>query len=194
MKKLYAILILSVSASFANATIRQVTVGPASFNPSTVNALCGDTIAWTLVSGSHTTTSTTIPVCAVAWDAPINATTPAYAIVVSCLGTYNYKCTPHGFTGSIVVTGTCSSGVPSINTNFISTAYPNPFNNKVTIETPAADLICVYNAVGEKIKTIALQKGQIKAEVNTSDLTDGLYFYAIIKEGVVIETRKIVKN
>ena len=182
MKKLYSILVLAFSVSLANATIWSVTVGPTSFTPATVSALCGDTIGWLLGSGIHTTTSTTIPVCATAWDAPISAASPVYAIVVPCVGTYNYKCTPHGFTGMIVVTGTCASGVPSINMNFLSTAFPNPFSNKVTIETPPADLISIYNAVGEKIKTIALLHGQTKVEVNVSDLTDGFYFYSIISK------------
>ena len=94
---------------------------------------------------------------------------------------------------SPVHSGTCASGVASINNNFASAVYPVPFSNKLTIETDA-DMIALYNMVGEKIKTITLAHGQTKTEINTTDLRDGIYFYCIIKEGVVIETRKIVKN
>jgi hypothetical protein len=48
--------------------------------------------------------------------------------------------------------------------------------------------------VGEKIKTIAVAKGQTKSEVNTTDLQKGMYFYSILREGVVVETKKLVKN
>ena len=193
MKKLYAILSLAFSVSLANATVHTLTVMASSFSPTAINAVCGDTVAWVWGQvGSHTTTSTTIPACATAWNSPLNAATPAFAIVISCAGTYNYKCTPHGFTGMIVAT--CPNSVPSISNNYFSAAYPNPFSNKITIETPSADVISIYNAVGEKIKTITLQKGQTKTEINASDLSSGIYFYAILKEGVVVETKKIVKN
>lgn len=195
MKKIYSILVLLFTVSLANATIWQVTVNASSFSPATVNALCGDTVGWILGSGSHTTTSTTIPACATAWNAPINATSPVYAIAVLCTGTYNYVCTPHGFTGMIIVTGTCASGVAvSVSNNYFSAAYPNPFSSKLTFENSEADMIALYNVVGEKIKIIIFQHGQTKVEVNAADLREGIYFYAIMKEGVVIETRKIVKK
>ena len=55
-------------------------------------------------------------------------------------------------------------------------------------------MIALYNVVGEKIRTITLQHGQTKAEINACDLREGIYFYAILKEGVVIGTRKIGKK
>ena len=193
MKKLYAILALSLSVSLANATIIPITVQASAFSPASANAVCNDTIIWIWgTSGSHTTTSTTIPGCATAWNNPIGITSVTFAITVPCAGTYNYKCTPHGFTGAIVVT--CNNAVPTINSTFLSAAYPNPFSSKVTIETPPADLISIYNMMGEKIRSVSLKSGQIKTEVDASNLSDGIYFYCIIKEGIVVETKKIVKN
>lgn len=193
MKKLYTIFIFSISTFLAQAGVHQVTVNASSFSPATVNAVCGDTVGWILGSGSHTTTSTTIPSCATAWNAPINTTSPVYAIVVPCAGTYNYVCSPHGFTGVINVT--CSNGIASINNSFSSSVFPNPFSSKITVEfSDAAEMISIYNMVGEKIKTIALSKGQTKLEINAADLKEGIYFYSILKEGIVIETRKLVKN
>ena len=193
MKKLYAILVLTFTMSLAKAAIIPIQVLASSFSPAAVNAACGDTVVWIWgQSGTHTTTSTTIPGCATAWNNPISITSFTFAITVPCAGTYNYKCTPHGFTGAITVT--CPNGVSDIDNNYASVAYPNPFAGKVTIEFSAADLISVYNVMGEKIKSVVVSHGQTKAEINTTDMRNGIYFYDIMKEGVVVETRKIVKN
>ena len=193
MKKLYAIFVLAFLVSMAKAAIIPITVQASSFSPSAVTAACNDTIVWVWgQSGSHTTTSTTIPGCASAWNNPISISSPTFAITVPCAGTYNYKCTPHGFTGTITVT--CPNGVPSINNSFLSSVYPNPFSNKLIIESSDADMISFYNIVGEKIKSVTLQKGPPKTEINLSDLTKGIYFYSVMREGAVIETKKIVKN
>jgi plastocyanin len=63
-----------LSAFTALATKWTVTVQNFSFNPSSLpNVAVGDTIKWVWVSGSHTTTSSTIPGGAVSWDQPINS-------------------------------------------------------------------------------------------------------------------------
>lgn len=193
MKKLYTIFVFIFAVSLANAAIIPITVQASSFSPAAVTAVCNDTILWIWgQAGTHTTTSTTIPGCATSWNAPISASSFTFAITVPCTGTYNYVCTPHGFTGTITVT--CASGVPAINNSALYSAYPNPFSSKIDIEVSDADMIALYNVVGEKIKTITLLNGQTKAEINASDLMEGIYFYCIMKEGVVIETKKIVKN
>ena len=195
MKKLYTLIFFSMIVLFASAS--QITIGVSNFqfSPSVANALCGDTIIWAWASGSHTTTSVSTPTCTVSWDAPLNSTNLTYSITVPCAGTYNYKCTPHaasGMVGQIVVT--CASGVPAIDKDYFSTSYPNPFFSKVTIEVSGADMIAIYNAVGEKIKSISVQQGQTKTEIDAKNFSDGIYFYAILKEGAVIETKKIVKQ
>jgi plastocyanin len=195
MKKIYLLLSFAFMATLANATIHVVQVQGSAFSPATVNALCNDTIIWGWAgSGSHTTTSTTIPGCATAWNAPISAGSFSFAITVPCTGTYNYECTPHSFTGVINVTGTCSSGLNDMYKEDLSKAFPNPFTSKFTVETPDAEMIVIYNMVGEKIKTITVPKGQTKSEVNTTDLQKGMYFYSILREGLVVETKKLVKN
>ncbi len=94
--------------------------------------------------------------------------------------------------GTIVVG--CSNGISSYNTNYFSTAYPNPFTSKLTIETSEADLISIYNAVGENVKNISPLRSQTKTEIDMRDLQSGIYFYAVLKEGVIVETKKIIKN
>ncbi|MBI3500453.1 MAG: T9SS type A sorting domain-containing protein [Bacteroidetes bacterium] len=198
MKKIFTLLSFSFIALLGNATIHFITVGtPTSnvFNPANITAVCGDTVIWQWGAGSHTTTSTNIPACATAWNANINSTSTVYAITIPCAGTYSYQCTPHAAMGMVgTIVATCTNNVPIIASHYFSAAYPNPFSSKLTIETSQANLISIYNAVGENIKSIAVPQGQIKTEIDMQDLQAGIYFYAVLKEGVIIETKKIVKQ
>lgn len=89
------------------ATRYTVQVSNFSFNPSSIsNVHPGDTIHWVWVSGSHTTTSSSIPAGAATWDEPINSTSTVYDYVPAVAGVYNYVCTPHatmGMVGSFTV-------------------------------------------------------------------------------------------
>ena len=78
--------------------------------------------------------------------------------------------------------------------NRVSSAYPNPFADKLTIETTQGDMISIYNMLGEKMKSVSLKSGQTKVQVDGTELNSGIYFYSIIKEGVIVETRKVVKE
>jgi plastocyanin len=197
MKKIYSLSMLIAFALAAHATVHIITVKDFGFTPQNIpNVVCNDTIKFQWVNGSHTTTSLSVPTGAITWDAPMNSANPTFLYKVTVAGSYGYKCTPHmnmGMVGGF--TANClANAVADLNNTYQSTAYPNPFSNKVIIETQDADMITLYNMMGTKIKTIALQHGQTKAEINASDLSEGIYFYCIIKEGIAVETRKIVKN
>ncbi len=193
MKKLYALFAPLTFAIVSPATIHTVSVSDFAFTPSSVTAVCGDTIAWVWQSGSHTTTSTTIPGCATAWNSPINSSMLAYAIVIPCAGTYNYKCNFHAnMTGTI--TATCTGGINDPKLNVSSQLFPNPFTGKVTIKYHNADEVRFTNVVGEAIKTVKLDKSQSQAEIDLADLPSGVYFYSALKEGMYAETRKIIKQ
>lgn len=91
-----------------NPTIHTIQVGQGGLNfaPQTVNAQVGDVIRWVWASGFHTTTSSTIPAGATAWDHTLNGAGQQFDYTVTQIGTYNYVCTPHesaGMVGSIVV-------------------------------------------------------------------------------------------
>ena len=199
MKTLFTLCLFATLFFSGNATIVVVTCqnSPSHFLPVTVNATVGDTIHWEWVAGTHVVgpiTTSDIPVGAAMWNAPIDASHLTYDYVVNVAGNYHYVChpaTPHGEDGYIVVSA--ASGVPSYSANKFSIAYPNPFSDQITIETSSADMICLYNMAGEKIKLTPFEIGQTKAEVNTSGFNSGIYFYAIFKEGILLETRKLVK-
>lgn len=83
-----------------------INAGGTSFSPNSVNAHIGDTVKFIWSSGTHTTTSTTVPTGAATWDAPLNASSTTFIYIISVAGSYNYKCTFHesmGMIGSFTV-------------------------------------------------------------------------------------------
>jgi plastocyanin len=109
MKKLLllaaAIAICSVSAASA-ATIR-VRVQDFRFVRPTINARVGDVIVWQWVNGMHTTTSTSVPSGAPAWNAPIDSNNTQSRYRIRVAGTYRYQCNfhvPQGMLGTINAT------------------------------------------------------------------------------------------
>jgi len=84
-----------------------VTVANFQFTPSSLPSVSpGDTIRWEWVSGTHTTTSTSVPGGASTWDAPIDAVNTFFEYPTTAAGTYDYHCMHHPvMTGSFTVTG-----------------------------------------------------------------------------------------
>ncbi len=72
------------------------------------------------------------------------------------------------------------------------TLYPNPVNDKLTIEAEAAlGTVEIYNLMGALVYS---QKGCAnKVEVNTSDLQSGIYFIRMTNDNAS-ETRRFVKE
>jgi plastocyanin len=107
MKKfLPAIAICLLLAMKVYPFTRVVTVQFPSFSPSDFTINLGDSVKWVWVSGSHTTTSVSIPAGAVSWDHVMTSTSTTFIYVPTRVGTYNYKCTPHaamGMTASFTV-------------------------------------------------------------------------------------------
>lgn len=193
MKKIYTIILLSLTVTMAKATVHTVQVLSGSFNPSTVNAVCGDTVAWVLVSGAHTTTSTGIPSCATSWDAPINPNNPAFAIQIpNCAGTYNYVCTPHGFTGVIIVT--CSVGIDEAANENFPTISPNPsvdgiFNLTFSKNENMEKRVYVVTTDGKKITDENISSLATNHVINLQSYAEGIYF--LVMEGT--KERRVMK-
>ncbi len=53
--------------------------------------------------------------------------------------------------------------------------FPNPANNLLVIESTLEDNISIYNAVGQIVQTVQIIPA-VKAEVNCSQLEEGIYF------------------
>ena len=205
MKKLYSLITVTFALllcfNTAKATIviihaQGTNTATNLFNPNVATANCGDTIKWILSSGIHTTAPTNIPTGAIPWP-ETQITANGFMYVVTIAGTYNYTCHPTNppgghMPGSIVVT--CPTGVSSIDAENTISAYPNPFTNKITFDVTKTDLINLYNCLGEKVKTVSFKNNQSSVEIDAADLPKGMYFYSFYNEGLMVGTRKLVKN
>ena len=118
MKKVYT-LVFCLYCTFAGTAFSQVLRRVAAVNfvfvPANFSAVVGDTIRFTFGNGltpggfPHTTTSTSIPAGAAAWDHPLVATDSVFTYVVTASGQYAFKCTPHegrGMVGQFLVSAT----------------------------------------------------------------------------------------
>ena len=95
------------------ATKHVVTVQNFSFSPASISDVqLGDTIRWVWASGTHTTTSTTIPAGAAIWNSPITSTVTSFEYKVVVAGTFNYKCTPHASMGMVASFTAVAGAVP----------------------------------------------------------------------------------
>ena len=82
----------------------QITVSGTSFSPNSLNVHVGDTITFKWNSGSHTTTSTSVPTGAASWNTPLNSSSTSFQYIITKTGTYNFQCNFHytmGMTGTL---------------------------------------------------------------------------------------------
>ena len=204
MKKIYSLIFASAFVLFSfNSNAATVTVGvgiDASFNPANqftpaaVTAVVGDVIQFILGSGTHNVTSTSVPGGAAAMSSgPMTGLGTMYNYTVTVSGTYLYTCTLHsGMNGTVNVTAASGISTPAV--DLLTSAYPNPFKDKITFKYNAVEAIDLFNIVGEKVKHFELPANETKTEIDLSDISTGVYFIRTYKEGEVIETKKIVKT
>jgi plastocyanin len=99
MKKLclplFIIAFTFLLAGNLNADTVYVNVLDLSFSPSSVNVNVGDQVKWTLVAGSHTTSSMTVPAGAATWNYTFTGIGDTYVYNVAVAGNYTYECLFH---------------------------------------------------------------------------------------------------
>ncbi len=197
MKKKYlliysAIVLFSISAKAVNIP---VSVTNNTFTPMNFNAMVGDVVIWTWNSGGsmHNVTSFSAPITAAPFGS-VDMPAGTFSYTITAAGSYNYGCTIHYpmMSGSFTVTGT--TGILEPSTNLLTSAYPNPFKDKITIKYSGVESIGIFNILGEKVKTIELVATENKIEVDFENLSSGIYFYRTYNEGTIVETKKIVKT
>src|SRR2546428_12107301 len=109
MKRLFFVLSLIVSITsilFALPVQAQstaaVSIFAASFSPTPLTVPINTTVTWTNMSDlPHTTASNSGQ--AVSWSSPVLDRNQTFSFNFSTAGTFNYTCTIHGFSGSIIV-------------------------------------------------------------------------------------------
>jgi plastocyanin len=198
-----AILLISLTVEKVYSTIWTVNVQNFSFNPDNIpNVLLGDTVRWVWVSGSHTTTSTNIPVGAATWDAMINVEFPSFEYIPALSGVYNYVCTPHagmGMDGSFTVLepeGIADAG--QVNDWVIA---PNPFRDDLTVkQLPGVGATINTIDVIDYSGRVVYHDESLFSEPATSiclpleGLTDGAYILVITDRKNNIYRNKILKE
>jgi plastocyanin len=154
------------------------------FSPSNLPGVkIGDTIHFEWQNGSHTTTSTSIPAGALAWDKPIDATHLTYDYIPTVAGLYRYKCTPHESAGmvgqfTVQITGIGENDrIPKIS------IYPNPFSERINIKCDLQEGIffqhlIIYDVSGKIIRESSFsERSSFPDYINLTGIPDGMLFF-----------------
>ena len=184
-----------------HATTYTVNVSNFAFSPSSLpSVFVGDTIKWVWVSGSHTTTSVSVPAGAAAWDNPMNSASTTFSYPITVAGTYTYKCSMHAsMTGSF--TATASSGIESLSTlGFSLSLYPNPVAEQATVRIQSDKAthgeIRLYDMLGKIVltRTVELTAGENDYSLALEEFNKGLYLLELVTDGKHVVTGKILKK
>ncbi len=96
MRKYLLTFLLSLAIiGLASANTFNIDVSSFAFTPSSLDAAVGDTLIWTLSSGSHTTTSISVPAGAASWDYTFSGVGDSFSYVIAVEGVYEYHCALH---------------------------------------------------------------------------------------------------
>ena len=112
--------------------------------------------------------------------------------VVSITSTANNQ------SGQFILTSTSLQRVSSVTsitgaaTTSAITAYPNPTTGNVTINSPEAGQVVVYNTLGELITTLAVQAGN--TTIPLGNVPTGIYTVLVTGQNNTYTPIKIVKN
>lgn len=165
MKSILILCMVTFSSMISSAAKKfTITVANFQFSPSNLNVSVGDTVSWVWESGFHTTTSTSIPGGADAWDSPIATSSSTFEYVITMPGIYNYWCTIHA--PAMAGTINASSALPVSLSNFSIAAKVNSaFLHWTTASEFNTDWFIVKKSTdGSVYKEV----GRIKAAGNSS--------------------------
>ncbi len=189
---LNAIICLAISSS---ATVHTITVADFSFSPSTLTAHPGDTIKWVWSSGTHTTTSTSVPPTATTWNSNINSGVTSFIYVPTVTGTYSYNCAIHPslMTGSFTVAS--PTGIASQAVAPLFSMFPNPAQDQVHLQFANSGLpasLTVTDINGKEMSGNMYEEPGDEY-VNLGNLPNGTYVL-VARQGEVVNTQKLVVN
>lgn len=110
-----------------------------------------------------------------------NMTNPGEAVSVIC----KYVATPNGIAEEAMKGG------------FLSNVYPNPASHSINIDYQLTSKVKegrvrIINLTGAVVKEESIEPGTTSMKMDVSNLNDGLYFYSVIINGDVYQTKKMV--
>ncbi|MFZ1799422.1 MAG: T9SS type A sorting domain-containing protein [Chitinophagaceae bacterium] len=166
VKYFFLMLVMVTLSVVAKANTWVIQVANFQFSPANVNVIVGDTVKWVWVDGTHTTTSTSLPGGAAAWDSPINTTTTSFSYKVTIAGTYNYWCTIHAPSMAGVITATGTLPVVLSAFNIIPT---KPDGTALISWTTATEINTDLFIVNKSVNGISFSEiSRVKAAGNSS--------------------------
>jgi hypothetical protein len=78
----------------------------------------------------------------------------------------------------------------------LSNAYPNPAGTNATISysIPSGSIgaIIIRNLLGSTMQSDQIASGNGKFNISTTNLSDGIYFYSLMVNGKIIQTKKLM--
>jgi len=183
------------------ATKHRIAVSNFQFTPKSLpNIKLGDTIRWYWSTGTHTTTSDTIPAGAASWDKPIDISDTIFEYVPTMLGTYKYHCTPHLSMGMIAsFTVISPAGLSNKDLKPVLSIYPNPVFFNLTIRVESEDSyirdLRIFDLAGKLIReiTFVTSPGVEDKTINLSDLPPGIFMLEFIDNHNKQYSRKVTK-
>lgn len=117
-------------------------------------------------------------------------TTPYYGLLMNVI----YS-SPTTIAGAYVYSyGASSTGINKITDSPVLNIYPNPVSDELTInlETTTTNIVEVINSIGTTILKQAIHSSSTK--INTSILSNGIYFVRTTNENNITSTSKFIKN
>jgi hypothetical protein len=80
---------------------------------------------------------------------------------------------------------------------FVSEVYPNPATSVVNLDYQLTNQVeeanvKVFNILGAVVKEADLNRGNGKLQMNIADLKNGVYFYSVLVNGDVYQTKKLI--
>lgn len=187
MKKILLFVGVLYLSTFSFAITHDIVVRNFEFSPSDLSVEVGDTIRWIHESGSHTTTSVSVPENASSWDDPMTADDDVFLYHVEEEGTYDYQCTPHAATMTGSFTASTVTGI-SKHQNMRLDYFPNPVKDLCTVEGINIDHHTVLTPDGQEIKS---GKGN---SINLSGLRKGVYLLQLVKDDKIIQVLRVLKE
>jgi len=200
--RINTILAILLIAFQSFAAIHIITVQNFSFSPSSISDVnIGDTVRWVWVSGSHTTTSTTIPAGTTAWDHQINSGSSSFDYIPAVSGNYNYKCTPHqsmGMIGSFTVLA--PSGIAESWKSISVKIFPNPFYDHVSFQFNSDHSylrnLKIFDLTGKLSKDLYFPGNpkQTIFSLNLTDIPTGVYLFEFIDNLNNLSTKRVIRQ
>lgn len=72
------------------------------------------------------------------------------------------------------------------------TAYPNPANAQLTVNTTGVDGMCTVRITDVLGKVVYNEEGTATKKIDVSDFKNGVYLVTVLEKGVAIQTRRVV--